>query len=232
VGHPRDDAPRRPVPEDRESGWTRRSGVDRRRGGTSRSEVDAATKLALWQWTLECLADAVLCLDSDGRLCDWSPGCDGVIRAYDCLSVRNGRLVASGAPENAQRLLRALRGVDSNSPRRVALLTEKGRLALRLTFIHVPLQLRYTRLGRSVTRVVLVDVPARQPDMVADFARDYYDLTGAETRVLKGLLAGRAPKEIAAELRIGVTTVRSHLSRIFQKTHTTSQRELLARLVS
>ena len=58
------------------------------------------------------------------------------------------------------------------------------------------------------------------------------NLTGAETRVLKGLLAGRAPKEIAAELRIGVTTVRSHLSRIFQKTHPTSQRELLARLVS
>lgn len=230
--NPEGRAPPRSAPDDRETGWTRRGGADRRRGLSSRREGDGAAKLALWQWTLECLADAVLCVDTDGRLCDSTPGCDAVIRSCDCLSLRNGRLVASGAPSNAQRLQRALRGVESGPPRRLALLTDKGRIALRLTVIRVPPRLRYTRLGRSVTRVVLVDVPARQSDMVADFARDFYDLTLAEARVLKGLLAGLAPKEIAAELRVGIATVRSHLSRVFQKTHTKNQRELLARLVS
>lgn len=222
----------RPAPDGHESTGSRRGGFDRRRGLPSRRADDAATQLALWQWTLECLADAVLCLDSEGRLCDRSPACDGMLASCDCLAVRDGRLVATGSSENAQRLQRALRGVSADTPRRAALLTARGRLALRLTVIRVPPHVRYSKSGRAITRVVLVDVPARQPDMVADYARDYYELTRAETRVLKGLLAGRAPKDIATELRVGIATVRSHLSRIFQKTHTKSQRELLARLVS
>jgi DNA-binding CsgD family transcriptional regulator len=222
----------RPAPDGRENTRSRGDGLERRRGPPSRRADDAGTQLALWQWTLECLADAVLCLDSEGRLCDRSPACDGLLASCDYLAVRDGRLIATGSRDNAQRLQRALREVNDDTPRRVALLTAKGRLAMRLTVIRVPPHVRYSKSGRSITRVVLVNVPVRQPDMVADYARDYYELTHAETRVLKGLLSGRAPKDIAADLHVGITTVRSHLSRIFQKTHTTNQRELLARLVT
>ncbi|HEU0202427.1 MAG TPA: LuxR C-terminal-related transcriptional regulator [Burkholderiaceae bacterium] len=55
-----------------------------------------------------------------------------------------------------------------------------------------------------------------------------FDLTPAERRVFGLLLADRSPREIAGELRIAVTTVRTHLQSLFAKTGTRRQSELVA----
>jgi DNA-binding CsgD family transcriptional regulator len=61
-----------------------------------------------------------------------------------------------------------------------------------------------------------------------------FDLSVAESRTLAHLLAGRTPTEIARALNIALPTVRTHLARIFDKTGTSRQAELVrlaARLV-
>ena len=45
-----------------------------------------------------------------------------------------------------------------------------------------------------------------------------YGLTPAETRLLESLLAGRNFAETATSLGIALTTAKTHLDRIFQKT--------------
>jgi DNA-binding CsgD family transcriptional regulator len=52
-------------------------------------------------------------------------------------------------------------------------------------------------------------------------------LTPAELRVLQGLLHDRAPKQIATEQSVSIKTVRTQLSRLYAKTGTRNQRELV-----
>jgi len=58
-----------------------------------------------------------------------------------------------------------------------------------------------------------------------------FALTAQELRVLALLADGAAPRQIAARLAVAVSTVRSHMKALFQKTCTTRQAELI-RLVS
>jgi DNA-binding CsgD family transcriptional regulator len=55
-----------------------------------------------------------------------------------------------------------------------------------------------------------------------------FDLSPAETRTLERLIAGDTPTEAAAALGIALTTVRTHLAHIFEKTGTSRQPELVA----
>jgi DNA-binding CsgD family transcriptional regulator len=54
-----------------------------------------------------------------------------------------------------------------------------------------------------------------------------FDLTPAEIRILQRLLAGSVPSEIADELGLALPTVRTHLGRIFAKTGTSRQSDLI-----
>jgi DNA-binding CsgD family transcriptional regulator len=58
------------------------------------------------------------------------------------------------------------------------------------------------------------------------FAR-LYGMTGGELRVLMALAQGMGAKDAAGMLGIGEPTVRTHLQRIFSKTNTTRQADLL-----
>ena len=59
-----------------------------------------------------------------------------------------------------------------------------------------------------------------------------FALTPAEQKVLGLLQAGQAPKDIADQLHTGLSTVRSQLSNILHKTHTTRQQDLLQLLAA
>ena len=54
-----------------------------------------------------------------------------------------------------------------------------------------------------------------------------YDLTPAESRIFELISAGRAPDEIAADIGIARSTVRTHLLRVFEKTGCKRQADLV-----
>jgi DNA-binding CsgD family transcriptional regulator len=58
----------------------------------------------------------------------------------------------------------------------------------------------------------------------------HFKLTPTETKVLGLLVDGLVPAELARELNISVGTARVHLKRIYAKTKTAGQRQLLARV--
>src|SRR5262249_17896398 len=53
-----------------------------------------------------------------------------------------------------------------------------------------------------------------------------FGLTGTEARVLELLLRDRCPREIAGDLGVSITTIRSHIRALFGKTGTRRQSEL------
>ena len=54
-----------------------------------------------------------------------------------------------------------------------------------------------------------------------------FGLTPAETRLLESLITGRTLKETAAALGIAMTTAKTHLDTVFQKTGVNRQAELM-----
>ena len=79
---------------------------------------------------------------------------------------------------------------------------------------------------------VFAQDPAQAPLMPGEAFARLYQLTGGELRVLLALAQGLGAKEAADMLGIGEPTVRTHLQRMFSKTGTSRQAELLQLLQS
>jgi DNA-binding CsgD family transcriptional regulator/PAS domain-containing protein len=80
--------------------------------------------------------------------------------------------------------------------------------------------------------MLLLTRHAHAPSAVSDFVMRIFGLSPAEGRLLPPLLRGSAPTEIAAELGVKISTVRSQLSSIFAKTGATRQQDLIRLLGS
>jgi len=75
--------------------------------------------------------------------------------------------------------------------------------------------------------VVVVDSKSQaEPDLVV--LSQLFSLTRAEARIAGRLAMGRSVDEIAAEARLSVGTVRTHVKRIMSKTATVRQGELIS----
>lgn len=74
----------------------------------------------------------------------------------------------------------------------------------------------------------------RDPEVLtasAQMSRELFGLTRTEAAVAQALVEGRALKEIAGDLGIGIGTVRSHLKQILAKTGTKKQAQLVSLLL-
>lgn len=83
-----------------------------------------------------------------------------------------------------------------------------------------------TRLQPTAVAAVFIGSPPEQED-AAEMLATIFDLTPAETRVLAGLVAGLTLAEAAAALGITRETAKSHLDRVFDKTDTRRQSDLV-----
>jgi DNA-binding CsgD family transcriptional regulator len=79
--------------------------------------------------------------------------------------------------------------------------------------------------GSAVALFVSDGDAARSRLLVAFAAR--YGLTRMESRVLAEIITGQGLPHVAETLQIGATTARSHLQKIFLKTGTAKQAELV-----
>jgi len=143
---------------------------------------------------------------------------------HRCVIVCDGRVggFAGAASERFDAVFaQALMGCGCD----VAVVPNGAALPWRLNFAPLAesawLNTDFTRAAVMLT----IDAPRSRCDLTA-LAR-LYGLTSTEARVLSLLLEGRDTAAIAAEMRIAMATLRSHLKALFQKTHTGRQAELV-----
>jgi DNA-binding CsgD family transcriptional regulator len=142
-----------------------------------------------------------------------------------------GGILAAKLPEAAKELRTAimLAAQDESA-------LGKAGLAIRLTeedeppvFAHVlPLtggELR-TRLEPAAVAAIFIGA-AQDEEEAAKAMAAAFGLTPAETRLLESLLAGHTLAETATALGIAMTTAKTHLDNIFQKTGVNRQAELM-----
>ena len=82
-----------------------------------------------------------------------------------------------------------------------------------------------SRLEPEAVAAVFIGAP--DVDGAAEVIAAAFSLTTAETRLIESLLAGHSLKETAATLGIAMTTAKTHLDNIFQKTGVRRQAELM-----
>jgi DNA-binding CsgD family transcriptional regulator len=79
----------------------------------------------------------------------------------------------------------------------------------------------------AAVAAVFVQDPIVVPPFPGEAFAKLYDLTGSELRVLLAMAPGLSVKEAAEMLGIGETTAKTHLQRIYIKTGTSKQTELM-----
>ena len=88
-------------------------------------------------------------------------------------------------------------------------------------------------VGRSApAAAIFLSDPERESVTADEILRQFYGFTLAESRLATELLRQHSVAEAAAILEISQNTARTHLKRLFEKTNTRRQSELLRLLGS
>jgi DNA-binding CsgD family transcriptional regulator/PAS domain-containing protein len=181
---------------------------------------------------LDGLSAGVLLVDANARVVHANAAGKAILGAADFLRTTGGRLVASDAPVN-------------EALREILLAAEAGDVVVGIKGIALPMSAhdgeRYVahvlpltsgarrRAGLAYNAVAALfvrkaAVGAFSPPAVIG---EMYKLTPTELRVLLAIVdIGGAP-EVAAALGVAVTTIKTHLSRLFEKTGVGRQADLV-----
>ena len=175
---------------------------------------------------------AVFLLDDVGQVRHANRAAEALLaRGRACgLAVAGGRLTAA-SPEAAGRLQALIAAAaDPQADRRAggSLSIAVRDQALPLSLVVAPIRDRRISLFHRGPGVIVcvTDLAADRP-VPRQRLRELFGLTGAEADVALALFDGAAPREAAGRLGVSVNTVRVHLARLFDKTGTHRQAELM-----
>ncbi len=184
---------------------------------------------------LEVVRHGIVLVARENLVVNLNSAAELIFRAGDGLCMRSSHIAATSA--HAERELNvaihnALTG-ERSSVRRGWSLTCARPSGKRPYVIHVlPSHRRDADEPHSqpLALVLIID-PDDEPEPAAALLRRLYDLTRAEADIALHLVQGADLKEISEQLSISLATVRTHLQRVFDKTDTHRQAELVRLLL-
>ena len=169
----------------------------------------------------------VFLVDSAGHVVSCNRSARALLDAGDGLGLRRQRLHADD-PATQRVLERLLAGEAGEAGGALAV---PRRPPLR------PLSVLVSAVGLvsgvpAGASLLFVTDPDRRGEVPEKVLAGLYGLTGAEGRIAHLLTRGLSPSEVASTEGVSVSTVRSHLKRVFEKTGTHRQGELIQLLLS
>ena len=193
------------------------------------SDLDSNLAAAMAD-TLDGLSAAIFLVDAEGRIVHANMAGHDVLAAGDVLCNAGGRLTGRGpeVDESLRNMFAATEGSDAAIGKGVALpLTARDG---RRHVAHVlPLgsgaRRRDGAASPAAAAIIIHEaiLDASPPEIIAKTFR----LTPTELRILLAIVEVGGVPEVAEALGIAETTVRTHLTRLFQKTATGRQADLV-----
>jgi DNA-binding CsgD family transcriptional regulator/PAS domain-containing protein len=183
--------------------------------------------------TLDGLAAGVFLAARDGRVVHMNAAAERQINTGNALRIINHRLSPTD-PAAASALAAALAcaiddEAETEQSGHTLALPDRSGAGLAATIL--PL----ARGGRqsiskpfAAAAAIFVQDPTVLPLFPGEAFAKLYGLTGGELRVALTMAPGLSPQEVADMLGIGLQTVKTHLQRVFQKTGTSRQADLIA----
>jgi DNA-binding CsgD family transcriptional regulator len=174
-------------------------------------------------------------ISSTGAVLYANRAANEIAASQDGLALRARGLEAEIPREDAalQRLIQQARTDSGQAPRsgsRVAISRNSARQPYVIQVLPVRTHCVYAGSGAVAALVLIIDHGCEAQLAPADL-RNIYDLTEAEARVALLVLKGHGLQFAADKLGVGLSTVRVHLQRVFEKTQTHRQAELAKLLV-
>ena len=188
-----------------------------------------ATRLAE---TVDHLSTGILLAEDIGRIAYMNGAAESILKDGNALKARDGRLVAA-RPEFRDTLSRALEAsVAGKAPSTcgqyaIALPDEEGSGLIANV---LPLQWRDGRNPLAAlpgAAAVIIQNPSNGATPPMEAVALLYGLTNAERNVLEHVASSHSPQETADRLGVSVNTVKTHLQKIFAKTNTARQADLV-----
>jgi DNA-binding CsgD family transcriptional regulator len=187
--------------------------------------------------TLAKVPRGILFLDPSGRVAFANQTASNTLRKKDGLELdRNGKLFASVSKDERELksiLASLFDGEAGPIPFDGVLPVSRpsGLRPLQLLLLPFSDEIESGVCGDKVALLVVYD-PEVSIEAVESVLSRMYDLTPAEAKVAVHIAKGRSPAEAADRLGISQDTVRTHLKRIFNKTGTNRQSELITLIVN
>lgn len=182
--------------------------------------------------TVDHLSTGIFLTEDGSRISYMNSSAEHILKKGGTLKVTNGRLTAaqSGVRDRlANALAQSVAGKapHSTGQHAIALPHEEGGGLIAKV---LPLQWRDGRNPLAPlpgTAAVFVQDPAEATDPPTQAFAMLYGLSVAEERVLERIVKGQTPREAADELGLSLPTVKSHLQKLFDKTDTGRQAQLV-----
>jgi DNA-binding CsgD family transcriptional regulator/PAS domain-containing protein len=185
--------------------------------------------ISAYSSVLDCIASPVFMTDGDGRVCHMNTAAQQVLSQGRGVVLSNNILVAT-SPFSKSLFADALARVSTKEGGHSQVtvpMTSPGQAPI-VAYI---LPLSRNKMGRTcATAKVVVFLCLGEPMVHPSetLLMSLFDLTPAEARVMKLAGCGRQIFDISAEIGSSENTVKTHLSRVYSKTATARQAELVA----
>jgi DNA-binding CsgD family transcriptional regulator len=197
--------------------------------------VAADSKAASIAEVLNRMPIGVIIVEENGRVLTFNDYANDVISQNDGLGIKAGQILASVSRETNE-LSRLIRGADKSSSQLDA--QPGGAMTVSRPSFRRPFEITVTPLAgaqssggaRQPKAAVFITDPEREFES-GEYVAQRFKLTPAETKLTTALMCGKTLKEAAEEFSVTFNTVRSQLQKIFEKTETNRQADLV-RLVS
>jgi len=182
--------------------------------------------------TLDALRTAVLLLDAEAHITHANAGARDILDEAEILRSVRGRLVTSDP--NADRVLRQALADTAVGDRAMTSASISLHLAARDGSHHVAHLLPLTAgrrqsfaAGYDACAVLFVSKTALDTTVAPDLIRKLFKLTPAELRVFLSIVEIGGVPDVARSMGIAESTIKTHLARIFVKTGTKRQADLV-----
>jgi DNA-binding CsgD family transcriptional regulator len=185
--------------------------------------------------TLNHLEEGILFVDLNAKIVFANKAAEKFFANRD-LRLNKGRLQASSAAETAT--LHAViakcaeTGIRHRRSDFVSLHRDAGRSPLSLLIAPLPMEIPLSPIALRPMAVIFVNDPDKNNKPTVVQLREKFGMTRAEAGFAVEILKGDGIQAAADRLSISRSTARTHLSRIFDKTGTRRQAELVRVLIS
>jgi DNA-binding CsgD family transcriptional regulator len=180
---------------------------------------------------MEQLGLAVFALGRDQRVLFANAQAEALLRASTCLRLEHGRLAAAFAADNDGLQAALARVAKSRKGESLAVRPALGAPhEVFLGISQLPANAAHAAFGDAAMLVTARRKGDAAP-VTAVQLRQAFGLSAAEAAVGEALIAGKTPDEYAANANVAMSTVRSQLRAIFEKTCTRSQAEAVGAML-
>ena len=204
-----------------------------RRAATISNLIGAAREeVASFRAAFDVIGSGALIVDANLRIRHANRAADAMLREADPIRSVDGRLHLAHdlVPGRLEEAVRATAGRPEVELGRRGIAIPARRKDGSAISVHVlPLERRTVATGaeRGAVAAVFIADSAAPWTAATDAVAILYDLTPAEGRVFELVVAGRSSQQIAKELGIAMSTLRTHLLRVFNKTGRHSRTQLV-----